>query len=384
MSDNVFKPQKPMNPVGNLPPDHPLVANNQESLGGSPEGGVQLTGNVPEALLKRMQNKGNPQPVNENLNKQQVPYNQQVPYAQPAVNVTHRPEFDVGPLPPDASLPPSMKMSGGMHNASQDLQNLLQALQSQSNVFEEITLPSLGRFYDGTDGPTDGKIHIRPMTGEEEQILATPRFVKKGQAMNMIFSRCIQEPYRPENLLSVDRTFVLIYLRGISYGNEYEVEIKDPDSDSRFSTVIDLNSLPVETCPLDFGPVLSDTLPQTGLTFTYRLSRGRDETELQDHRERRRKQFGDGVADDTLIFRTAQLTESIANITAKEEIQVLLKNLPVKDIAYIRSIVNDPPFGVDTNVTILSPASNEEFEVALPMEANFFFPRHKRKSIKPA
>jgi hypothetical protein len=195
----------------------------------------------------------------------------------------------------------------------------------------------------------------------------------------MIFSRCIQENFRPEYLLSVDRTYLLIYLRGISYGNEYEVEVKDPDSDRKFSTVIDLNSLPVDFCPMDFGPILTDVLPKTNLTFTYRLSRGKDEQELQDHRERRLKQFGDSGTDDTLIFRTAQLTDSIANITDKNEIQVLLRNLPIQDLSYLRSIVNEPPFGVDTKVSILSPLSSEEFEVELPLEANFFFPRRKKK-----
>jgi hypothetical protein len=44
------------------------------------------------------------------------------------------------------------------------------------------------------------------MTGEEEQILSTPRWVKKGKAIDMIFRRCIKEPINTDELLSVDRT----------------------------------------------------------------------------------------------------------------------------------------------------------------------------------
>ncbi|WP_447516277.1 hypothetical protein, partial [Clostridioides difficile] len=64
------------------------------------------------------------------------------------------------------------------------------------------------------------------MTGEEEQILATPRFVRKGQAINMIFQRCLKEQFRPEQFLTIDRTYILIYLRGISYSPNYDVEVK--------------------------------------------------------------------------------------------------------------------------------------------------------------
>ena len=90
-------------------------------------------------------------------------------------------------------------------------------MKCSTSQYEEILLPSKGKFYDGTNGPSDGIISLRPMTGEEEQILATPRFVRKGQAINMIFQKCIKENFKVENFLTVDRTYMLLYLRGISY-----------------------------------------------------------------------------------------------------------------------------------------------------------------------
>lgn len=345
MTDNVFRPQRPNDNNGSddveVPSSHPL---NQGS--GMPPAGVQFSGNIPPELMAR-------------INKSQSPQ-----AAAP----------DVAPR-----MPAQQFTQNPVMGTSSEVNKILETLRSQNSIFEEIELPSLGKFYDGSDGPVDGKLHIRPMTGEEEQILATPRFVRKGQAINMIFSRCIKENFKPENLLSADRTFLLIYLRGISYGSEYEVEVKDPDSDRKFTTVIDLDTLPKDVCPPDYNPPLEDVLPKSGLPFTYRLSRGKDETELQEYRERRLRQFGDSATDDTLIFRSAQLVESIANITGKMEIQQILKNLPIQDLSYLRGVVNDPPFGVDTKVVLLSPMSSEEFEVDLPLEANFFFPRRKKK-----
>jgi hypothetical protein len=262
-------------------------------------------------------------------------------------------------------------------SGSTELKEILEAIKSKA-VFETISLPSSGKFYNGDDGPTDGKISIRPMTGEEEQILATQRFIKKGTALDMIFSRCIRDPYKVENLLTVDRTYLLIYLRGISYSNIYEVEIKCPECDSKFSNEIDLNDLEVEYCPENFGPMLEGKLPTSKLNFSYRLSRGGDESEIQKHRERRVKNFGDST-DDTLIYRTAMLLERIEGITDKRELQTLIRNLPISDVNHLRNCTNEPPFGVDTKVSIACPMCLAEFDVELPLESNFFFPKKKRE-----
>lgn len=267
--------------------------------------------------------------------------------------------------------------------SSGHLKELLEMIKGSSAVYEEVQLPSGGVFYDGENGPTNGIVNMRPMTGEEEQILATPRFVRKGQAINMIFSRCIKENYRPENFLTIDRTYLLIYLRGISYSPKYDVEIKCPECESKFLSTIDLNGLYVEGCPGEYGPNLQDVLPTTKLPFSYRLSTGRDEQEITDHRERRVKAFGDSAADDTLTYRTAALLEDIDGITSKNELQILLKNLPISDVSHIRNCINEPPFGVDTNVSINCPSCYAEFGIDLPLEANFFFPRRK-KGTTPA
>lgn len=262
------------------------------------------------------------------------------------------------------------------------LEELIAGIGAKGNmVYERVELPSKGKFYDGENGPKDGVIHLRPMTGEEEEILATPRFVKKGQAINMIFNRCMREQYDSSNFLTQDRTYMLIYLRGISYTPEYDVEVKDPDSDQTFATTINLNDLYVDYCGPEFGPEnLEDALPTTGYRFRYRLAVGSDEQQIQDYRERRAKNFDlSGQADDTLIYRTAHLIEEIEGLTDKYEIQTLLKKLPIQDVAYLRTVVNEPPFGVDTKVSITNPYTLRDFEIELPLEANFFFPRAKRK-----
>jgi len=307
------------------------------------EAGMKMSGNVPEGFRKALAQK-----MGQNQTRKEKPKERQQ----------------------------EMRVTG-----SGKLEELIAGIGAKGNmVFEKVELPSKGKFYDGDNGPTDGVVHLRPMTGEEEEILATPRFVKKGQAINMIFNRCMRENFDSANFLTQDRTYMLIYLRGISYTPEYDVEIKDPDSDQSFATTINLNDLYVDYCPQDFGVEnLEDVLPTTEYKFRYRLAVGKDEQQIQDYRERRAKNFDlSGQADDTLLYRTAHLIEEIEGLTDKLEIQTLLKKLPIQDVAYLRTVVNEPPFGVDTKINVTNPYSLRDFEVELPLESNFFFPRAKR------
>ena len=343
MSDDTFRPRRPISQE-EINQEFNKNNNIENEIKNSREGGVQITGNVPEAFK---------QAVLEQRNT--------------------------------ANVAPVQKFNDMRITGSSKLEELIAGITTRGSViYEKINLPSKGIFYNGENGPSDGVLHIRPMTGEEEEILATPRFVKRGQAINMIFNRCIQENYDSVNFLAQDRTYLLIYLRGISYSPSYDVEVKDPETDQSFATTINLSELTVNYCEDNFSiDNLQDVLPVTGYHFRYRLATGKDEQIVQEHREKRAKNFDlSGQADDTLLFRTAHLVEEIEGLSNKSEIQVLLKKLPIQDVSHIRNTVNEPPFGVDTKITINNPYTLSDFEIELPLEANFFFPRAKKKTTQ--
>jgi T4 bacteriophage base plate protein len=342
------QPRKPIAPPPNeaMPSDAELVKSMQ------PPPDVTIEGNVPAAFK-------------EALARRAKEVTGQPPSPQPSISA------------PLSNNGPRLAFTGDGR-----LDELLASIKDTVNRYETITLPSRGKFYDEQKAPGNGILHVRPMTGEEEQILATPRFIKKGQAINMIFRNCVNENIDPDSLLVTDRTYLLIYLRGISYSPDYEVEVKCPSCPSRFSTTIDLDTLRVNYCSEDFGPEnLTDVLPTSKFKFSYRLATSQDDTKITQHRDRRIKMFGDQAADDTWIYRTSLLINEIEGITDQMSLQSLISRLPINDVAYLRNAVNDPPFGVETRVGIICPSCMEEFEVEMPMEANFFFP--KRKKEKP-
>lgn len=324
-----------------------------------------ISGNIPQDFRKVMQDRAN--------NPQQL---QAGDVGQPE---NPDDKFEAFEAPPEKSRRKRTKKAVGDKKikvaGSDALEGLLGRL-AEEHQWEEFKWPSKAKFYD--DIPEI--VNVRAMTGEEEQILATPRWVKKGKAIDMIFKRCIKENIDTESLLSVDRTYLLIFLRGISYTPEYDVEIKCPDCGIKFSSVIDLNDLDVNACPDDFDTdELAGNLPTSGFSYSFRLATGADEQEITTYRERRIAAWGDQSEDDTLLYRTALLLEDIEGVTMKKELALLLKRLPINDVAHLRNEINEPPFGVDTDVPMVCPSCTEEFKIDLPLETNFFFPRKKEK-----
>ena len=256
------------------------------------------------------------------------------------------------------------------------LDALLNTLHTQE--YDEVVLPSRGKFYSGGGMPNDGLVHIRPMTGQEEAILATERFMRNGTGIERILSSCLKEKFDTTQLLLIDRTFLIIYLRGISYGNIYSVNLHCPKCDSNFEYDIDLN-LPVHYCDdgIDESAFVK-TLPNSKFKFKYRLLSGRDEKEIERHRKMMSNNFKDNI-DDTFFYRAALSLDWIGLdnnlLNNKSEIQSLVQKLPVNDVNYIRNVLLKPPFGSDTLIPTICNVCSADFKIELPFEASFFYPR---------
>jgi hypothetical protein len=349
-------------------PDDPVAQGEVEPR---PRDGIQVTGTMPPAMQEML---------NQRLTEVNSSQGEDQGHAAP---MQPQAQFQTEALPPHQRPNMGAQQPGQLMTNDPHLNALLGALNTQN--YEKVVLPSKGRFYHDEDQPMGGEVNLRPMTGQEETILSTARLMRQGRGIQMIFRNCLLEKnIDPEKMLSVDRTYLLIYLRGISYGNIYEVTVKCPECDHSFDQDIDLN-LPVNFCPDNFHDgTLSKTLPKTGFTFRYIMQTGAHETEITSYRDRKTK-FSNAT-DDSFLFKAAILIEEIGNehakVTNRHAIQSLLERLPVSDINYIRNTLNEPPFGVDTKIIVPCSACGTEFPVELPYEANFFFPK-ERTEIEP-
>ncbi len=249
----------------------------------------------------------------------------------------------------------------------------------KKQAFEEVLLPSKNFTYGQFGVERDKPIHVKPMTIEEEKVLSTPRLIRSGEAIDRIFESCMYENIPAGKLLSPDRIFLLFYIRAISYGPEYDVEIKCPSCNTTYNESINLNTLEINYCKDDFTGEVQCTVPDSGLDIWYRLPCGEDERQLTKYREMRVKNFS-GSTDDTLVRRNIMLISRINTIDDRISIEQIVNNLSVKDSNYLRDQINNPGFGPQTDIFMTCPYCYHGWELDLPIDANFFFPRTKKVS----
>jgi uncharacterized Zn-finger protein len=293
------------------------------------------------------------------------------------------------PKPVQQSQPyvPGPKIAAFSNN--DDLNALLDGIREYNQIYTEVQLPSLGKFYQEGEAPSNGIVNVRQMTGEEEELIGTTKLHKNDKWLINIFRACVKEPIVPEKLLWVDRVALLVYIRGITLGRNYEVEIKCPACNNKFEHVIDLDR-EVVACPEDLNPETTvGVLPVSGYRFSYRFETMKDVAVISDYWERKSKISNEQSPNDSAHFKASLLINYIedpktgAKITDSKSIKTLISRLPYSDSTYIKNVFDETPFGMNTECDVECPLCSELFKMEMPMGINFFFPdriRQKKRS----
>lgn len=265
--------------------------------------------------------------------------------------------------------------------------------------WENVQLPSKGLFYDGMI--PDGMIQIRPMDVIAEKFLATTRLVRSGQAIDKLFSHCIKFPnegFDPLDLLSGDGTFLLFYLRGITYGNNYEFTVTCSDEDCNHTMVkdFDLNQL-ADTIK---GPDTEYTEEPFTVPLPYMSKRFESDVSVQVRMVRRRDIINissrphnntvvtskrakmnkfrkyDGSPLDNLNDLVERNLErvivSVMGNTDRRKIAEFVKKLSSSDASEIREFLDRVSPGIDPTIYVKCDKCGNEMNIALPMSESFF------------
>lgn len=95
--------------------------------------------------------------------------------------------------------------------------------------FDIIELPSQGAFYN------IGRsfFYIKYLTAKEENILCTPMLNERGLALDLVLKSVILEDIDVNDLLSVDRKAIILFLRSTAFGDSFEMEIQCPSCQAK-------------------------------------------------------------------------------------------------------------------------------------------------------
>lgn len=216
----------------------------------------------------------------------------------------------------------------------------------------EVELPSECRVYTLED--SGAPITIRPMTFEDEKALVSAG--KNDDPVNLILQRCTTNIRIPD-LLSMDKLYLIMKLREISYGDDYNTLLICSQCKSENPTTIKLSQLNVNPVPDDFQDPITVMLPTLKKEAKVRLPRVRDEKMMVDPA---------GALDQIWRF----VTEIDGHID-KSIIARVVDKLPLKDIRTILKAIKTD-FGVDTKIKFECTSCGGVTVVDLPIDSNFF------------
>ena len=230
------------------------------------------------------------------------------------------------------------------------IDQLLSDVPSSTEI--EVELPSECRVYNLED--ESAPILMRPMTFEDEKHLVSAK--ADQDPVNLILQRCVTNLKIPD-LIPIDKLYLIMKLREISYGDDYKCLIICPNCSAENPLTVKLSSLNVNPVPDDFTDPLEIFLPKMQKKVKVKLPRVRDERLFQDTER---------ALDELWRF-----VSEIDGHTDKSIIAAVVNKLPLVDI---RTILNalKTDFGVDTKIKLNCNSCKEVSVVDLPIDANFF------------
>jgi len=134
------------------------------------------------------------------------------------------------------TAPAEISTNKDLKDNTEALNPLLARVTLPGSTFQ---LPSRGLFYKNNELAPNvklGELHIHAMSAYDEILMKTPDSLFSGEAVNVVFKRCIPQILKPTELLAKDVDFLLVCLRKITYGDSLEVNYNHGCEDAKTHT----------------------------------------------------------------------------------------------------------------------------------------------------
>ena len=215
-----------------------------------------------------------------------------------------------------------------------------------------VDLPSECRVYTLED--EDMPITIRPMTFADEKAIVGSK--KNDDPVNLVLQRCVTN-IKVMDLLPMDKLYLIMKLREISYGDDYQTLLLCQECKTENPTTVKLSDLNVNPVPDDFEDPITFMLPIAQKEIKVRQPRVKDEKLFMDTEQ---------ALDQLWRFVT-----EIEGHTDKSIISAVMDKLPLKDVRTILNAIKSE-YGVDTKIKFACKDCGGVSIVDLLIDANFF------------
>ena len=233
----------------------------------------------------------------------------------------------------------------------QVIQSILENMPANDAV--AIDLPSKNKFY-ALNNPSL-PITLRPMTFEDERAMISHK--SPDDTLNHVLERCISNIQIPD-LLQMDKLYLLMKLREISYGDNYKATIACNSCKKENLVNFKITDLPVTYVEDDLTDPVSVELPVLKKKAQVRLPRIEDESYFS--------------SPEIAVANLWRFVESIDGSRKKTIISKIVPQLPLKDAHILLDTVSASKYGINTKVKFACAFCSHTEVMELPISTDFF------------
>lgn len=239
-------------------------------------------------------------------------------------------------------------------NSGDPREDALNALfvDSSDEAMVITELPSKGKFYPGFQG-----VEISPLTFLDEQKILG---VKDGNTD--IVSKLLEKSVvgvNVDDLLSMDKMFLLMKVREVSYGENYDFNITCPACASEIKTSLVLSEhLNMTQVPDELEDPREIDLPKLKVKAQVRFPRSKEEVFLSTPED---------------VYKN--LYRFIVSINDNPDpvfVSKALKRMHIQDIKKLISEINKGEYGVNPRFIFECPECSHSETMSVPMDVSFF------------
>lgn len=190
-------------------------------------------------------------------------------------------------------------------------------------------LPSKGLFYNnGELASEEGEIHVHALSALTEINLKNPDLLFNGKALEQVCAECIPEIKKSAELYGKDIDALMLYLRVVTYGPLFEVQVKHTCEDAKqHSYTVDLEQKIQDMKPLDPTEFQRyKVMLDTGQTVQVEPIRFRHMIQLFQKNAGKKELTPDEVKEN-IIFNLVNLIAEVDGISDKKMITEWAKSL---------------------------------------------------------
>lgn len=254
--------------------------------------------------------------------------------------------------------------------------------------WEEIQLPSLGLYYG--DAMPEGKVEVRPMGITAEKILSTQRLAATGKSIDLMLKKCVKFPqsFSASDLLLGDKNFLFFYIRGITYGPEYNFLYTCTNKQCARASEYDgnLHDVRIKFANPELGvgpfkielPVLSSAAKKQVWVKAKMLTSKESQEIINRINTSRRYEDLDATIDEAVSSNIAKLITEVgtdlSSTTDKEKIQKFVERMHSHDAKTIDQFIDKITPGIETTIRLGCQHCGNEMRLELPITESFFRP----------